>query len=845
MNIKTYEPLVVLALCALCGWLSFEIVGAMTYHGMTGFGLSMGMSDWLGRFLANPFFPYREPIALMIGVGLGVAPLAVWAVMVSNRGNFDPGKEHGDARKATKQEMRAMLDRETVTNNIVFTKNSGLVIEPKNDRHRKELTGRNHNVCCIGTSGTGKTAFVSKPMIMNSVGSALASQAPFAGRYPEKDPDEGYDFFLTDPKGDTLRDVGWFLAHAGVNVKVFDTINFKNSLKFNPLAYIGCYRTDIISDPLRDLTYEAKLSADDEFLCKLVPTSGLAGTTCSESGYYLSVEPAVESSAVAAVQDDEGDLPDEERRHDVCAYFDDPEIADSLKSVVYQRSSVTYKIRFHPRNASKHRIRIELALDDNLVPFRGVDAAGVKIEKRIGDDGKEHNWCVISIPSARRLSPSNAESYEYVLTCAVKSRNVADGVALTSMVDCLVANLGASKDQAGSNDAFWDDSKRLFFMSIIAYIIERFGPQWCNLPTVIDYIDLAKVSFDGSLASPLDYAFENWETGRKFEPSPAKGGTLGHAGMPIEQDAGKWVETGFGEHPPSKSLAVHCYKAFKQGAPETLQSIIISCQVACTKLVTEEVRWLLDSDEMKLDTLGEAGQRQAIFAIVSDSNPAYEFLLAIMQYLAINSACDRARLMPRGELPRHVHFILDEFANIGKLPAFDRAMAVVRSRNVSVCLFLQTMKQLDKVYGKDEGAIIQDCCGTLLFLGGQSKETLDMLSDLMGEETVDEINTSRTYGMRGSTSANRSKHQRKLATVSQLRTTPISKAWVMTIGAHPFLDDKFIPGDHPYFKFISGKRMPGQPDCVFPPFRFPDYQRYLKGEIALPISSEDDREAVA
>lgn len=834
MNVKTYEPLVVLALCAVCGWLSFEVVGSITYYGTTGFGLSMGMADWASRLAANPFAPYREPIALMAGVGLGVAPLAVWAVLVSRRGNFDPGKEHGDARLATKSEMRAMLDRETMTNNIVFTKNAGLVLEPKTDRHRKELTGRNHNVCCIGTSGTGKTAFVSKPMIMNSVGSALADQAPFSGNHPEADDDEGYDFFLTDPKGDTLRDVGWFLAHAGVNVKVFDTINFKNSLKFNPLAYIGCYRTDAVADPGREITYEARLTADDEYLCKLVPSSGLSGTTACEAGYYLSVEPVVESSSVSAMQKDarggsDGEVP-------AASHFDDPEIAESLASVVYQRSSVTFRLRFHHRNASKHRIRIELDLDDGLVPFRPVEAAGVRVERYVGEDGKEHNRCVISIPSARRLSPGNAESYEYVLTCAVKSRNVADGVGLTSIVDCLVANLGASKDQAGSNDAFWDDSKRLFFMSIIAYIIERFGPQWCNLPTVIDYIDLAKVSFDGSLSSPLDYMFENWETGKKFEPSPARGGTIGHAGMPIEQEAGRWVETGFGEHPSTKSLAVHCYNAFKQGAPETLQSIIISCQVACTKLATEEVRWLLDTDEMALDTLGEAGQRQAIFAIVSDSNPTYEFLLAIMQYLAINSACDRARLMPKGELPRHVHFILDEFANIGKLPAFDRAMAVVRSRNVSVCLFLQTMKQLDKVYGKDEGAIIQDCCGTLLFLGGQSKETLEMLSDLMGEETVDEINTSRTYGMRGSTSANRSKHQRRLATVSQLRTTPIGKAWVMTIGAHPFLDDKFVPGDHPYFKFVSGKRMPGQPDCVFPPFRFPDYRLYREGELELPIS---------
>ena len=821
-DVKPYEPIAVLLLCALCGWLSYEVVGALTANGLSGWGLSTGMAELGERLLSNPFAAYGQPIALMAGVGFGVAPLAIWAVVASNRGNFDPGKEHGDAKMASVREMRAMRDNDTVTNNIVFTKNSGLVVKPKTDVHRRELNGRNHNICCVGTSGTGKTAYVSKPQIMNSVGSALATEAEFSKGWPEADEDEGYDFFLTDPKGDTLRDVGWFLAHAGIDVKVFNTINFRDSLRYNPLAYIDCYKTDVVANPAEELTYKATLTSDDRLIAVLSPRFGLTGCSKLREDHYISIEPEIRSVPVSAIGESVADK------------FDDPSIAEAMTSIVYQRSTVTFRIVFHHTDAVRHKIRIELEIDDNLEPFRSVGEAGVVVTTRKGADGKKHRVCVISIPASRRISPQNAKSYEYALTCRVRSRNVADGVQLTSVVDCLVANLGASKDEASSADPFWDDAQRLFFMAIISYIIERHGKQWCNLPAVVDYMDMAKVELDGT-PSALDCVFEAWETGRKWQETAPAGVSIGHAGMPVASSVGQWAETGHGPHRPDKSLAVHCYKAFRQGAPETLQSIIITSQASCTKLVTEEMRWMLDVDEMHLETLGDAGQRQAIFGIVSDTNPTYEFLLAIMEFQAVNLACDRARLMKGGRLPRHVHFILDEFANIGKLPAFDRVMSVVRSRNISVCLFLQTMKQLEKVYGPNEGAIIQDNCATLLFLGGQSKDTLEMLSDLMGEETVDTINSSKTYGMRGSTSASRQKHGRKLATVSQLRTTPIDKAWVMTIGANPFKDDKYVPGDHPYFKFVSGFRLPGQPECVFPPFSYDDYRDYLAGKRGIPL----------
>lgn len=838
-DVKPYEPLVVLALSAICAWLAYEITGAITMHGTSGYAIEMGLAEWPARLISNPFGSYREPVAMMLGIIGFVVPLAAWAVIASNRGNFDPGKEHGDARVATEREMQRLRDTDTLTNNLVFTQNSSLVFNPSKPQHYRALDGRNHNVCCLGTSGSGKTRYVSKPQIMNSIGSALADQADFPSQHPETNTDEGYDIFVTDPKGDTLRDCGWMLAKAGVDVKVFDTINFRNSLRFNPLAYIDMYETDVVSDPQSELTYTARVYVDGKLAHVLEPTEGLASCISNfaleDSGderYYVAIRPIVHSDPVSAVSS-WANADDDEKRDPLSSVFDDAKVADDLASVVYQNSTVEFDVEFYHKEPYKRTIVIEVDIDRRLVPMRDVTDAGVRVVRRAPDD--ETLTCRLSIPHARRLSPKNRLHYRYSLACHVKTRNVADGVSLTSMIDVLVENLGAKREGPGSDDPFWDDAKRLLFMAIISYIIERFGRGWCNLPTVLDYLDLAKVSFDGSIASPLDFSFENWETGYRTEvggnrDEPA----LGECGMPVDTFVPAVVPTGFGPHPANKSLAVHCYRAFKQGAPETLQSVIISCQAALTKLVSEEVRWLLEVDEMRIDTLGNPNQKQAIFAISSDSNPTFEFLLAIMEYLAVNNACDRARALYGGRLPRRVHFILDEFANIGKLPAFDRVMATVRSRNISVCLFIQSLKQFDKVYGAVEGAIILDCCATLMYLGGQAMDTLEMLSDLMGEETVDEVNSSKTYGMRGSASASRQSHARKLATVSQLRRTPTNQAWVMIIGMHPFKDHKAITARHPYFKFMSGFREPGDPECVLPPFSWSSYKRYLSGEIALP-----------
>ena len=193
-QVRPWEIAVVFVLCAVCGWTAFEIVGAITMHGLAGWALQRGISGWASQVIAHPLAIYRSPLAMMAGVGCGIAPLAAWAVIISRRGNFDPGKEHGDARVATKREMRAMADEHTVTNNNPLTSTAGIVLKPKNAAQQKATNGLNHNITCVGTSGTGKTAYVSKPMILNSVGSALRSEADFGGDWPEKDDDEGYTY---------------------------------------------------------------------------------------------------------------------------------------------------------------------------------------------------------------------------------------------------------------------------------------------------------------------------------------------------------------------------------------------------------------------------------------------------------------------------------------------------------------------------------------------------------------------------------------------------------------------------------------------------------------------------
>ena len=205
---------------------------------------------------------------------------------------------------------------------------------------------------------------------------------------------------------------------------------------------------------------------------------------------------------------------------------------------------------------------------------------------------------------------------------------------------------------------------------------------------------------------------------------------------------------------------------------------------------------MLSADDMRLDTLGDPGQRAAIFATTSDTNATYSFLLAMLMWQAGNVLCERALTEYGGELPTPVHLVLDEFANIGRLPDFERTIAVVRSRNIGVSIVLQSLAQLKSAYGDDAETIL-DCCDTTLFLGGKSGSTNTGISEAVGKQTV----STRTHnGIRGaspSSSSNFQTTERDLIQAAEVGRLDRRRAIVLIAGADPVCDLKYAPERHP------------------------------------------------
>lgn len=187
------------------------------------------------------------------------------------------------------------------------------------------------------------------------------------------------------------------------------------------------------------------------------------------------------------------------------------------------------------------------------------------------------------------------------------------------------------------------------------------------------------------------------------------------------------------------------YKMFKDAAGKTLKSILVSCNTRMEPFAIPQVRELVSFDEMGLDRLGDAGERRAVFAVMSDTSSLYSFLFAIMMWQTMNVLCKRALVRYGGALPTPVVMLMDEFANIGRLPDVEKMVAVVRSRNISMAFGLQSLSQLKSAY-KDDAATIVDCCDTTLFLGGKSTDTVREIAESIGKETVATVTWDESRG---------------------------------------------------------------------------------------------------
>ena len=247
-------------------------------------------------------------------------------------------------------------------------------------------------------------------------------------------------------------------------------------------------------------------------------------------------------------------------------------------------------------------------------------------------------------------------------------------------------------------------------------------------------------------------------------------------------------------------FAVRQYKKYKLAAGKTAKSILISCGARLAPFDIKELRDLMEYDELELDTLGE--EKTALFVIISDTDATFNFVVSIMYSQLFNLLCDKADDVYNGRLPVHVRMLLDEFANIGQIPQFEKLIATIRSREISASIILQSKSQLKAIY-RDNADTIEGNCDTTLFLGGKEKTTLKELAEVLGKETIDLYNTSDTRGTSQSYGLNYQKTGKELMSQDEIAVMDGGKCIMQLRGVRQFFSDKFDITKHKRYKELS------------------------------------------
>jgi len=277
---------------------------------------------------------------------------------------------------------------------------------------------------------------------------------------------------------------------------------------------------------------------------------------------------------------------------------------------------------------------------------------------------------------------------------------------ILKLTNTIIAN--TKGDGEKSSEDFWVKAERLLYCALIGYIWYEAPEEEKNFITLLEMINASEAREDDeAYQSPVDLMFSRLE-----EKEP--------------------------DH-----FAVKQYKKYKLAAGKTAKSILISCGARLAPFDIKELRDLMEYDDLELDTLGD--RKTALFLIMSDTDTTFNFVIAMLQSQLFNLLCDKADDEYGGRLPVHVRCILDEFANIGQIPNFDKLIATIRSREISASIILQSQSQLKTIY-KDAADTIVGNCDTTLFLGGKEKSTLKELSEILGKETIDSFNTSENRG---------------------------------------------------------------------------------------------------
>ena len=333
---------------------------------------------------------------------------------------------------------------------------------------------------------------------------------------------------------------------------------------------------------------------------------------------------------------------------------------------------------------------------------------------------------------------------------------------ILKFVNALITN---TRGDGKEGDEFWTKSETLLYCALIAYIVFEGPEEERNMNTLVDMIGSMDVKEDDdNYKNAVDYMFMGLE---KRKPN---------------------------------HFAVRQYKKYKLASGKTAKSILISCGARLAPFDIPQLREIMSYDELELDRMGD--RKAATFFIISDTDQTYNFIVALAFSQMFNLLCERADNKYNGRLPHHVRVLWDEAANTGQVPQLEKLVAVIRSREISLCLFLQAQSQLKALY-KDNAETILGNCDSVIFLGGREHTTVKELSEALGKETISMYTESITRGMQLSHGQNLQRLGKELMTVDELTTMDGNKCILQLRGLRPFLSPKYDLKKHPCYKYTA------------------------------------------
>ena len=354
---------------------------------------------------------------------------------------------------------------------------------------------------------------------------------------------------------------------------------------------------------------------------------------------------------------------------------------------------------------------------------------------------------------------------------------------ILKLVNTIIANTKGEGDKSGED--FWVKAEKLYYQALIGYIWYEAPEDEMNFSTLLEMINASEAREDDeNFKNAVDLMFDELA---QREP----------------------------DH-----FAVRQYAKYKLAAGKTAKSILISCGARLAPFDIGELRDLMSYDELELDLLGD--RKTALFIIIPDTDDTFNFVASIMYTQLFNLLCDRADDVYGGRLPVHVRCLLDEFANIGQIPKFDKLIATIRSREISASIILQSQSQLKAIY-KDNADTIIGNCDTTLFLGGKETTTLKEMSEMLGKETIDLYNTSDTRGTNRSYGLNYQKTGKELMTKDELAVMDGGKCIMQLRGVRPFFSNKYDITKHKRYKYLSDY----DPKLAF------DIEKYMSRKLVL------------